>query len=348
MAEFIAEFIFNPFLEGFLTQYCTMFPQLTHCKKIMHEQLASLDAEHSTFFLELFLKSTTPYEKELLAKDCKFFSHPENEFVQHLQINSIWTAALAKEDKENLWGFLVGCYLISQAKVQISPGFIVVMTELLEKQQEQDGELDIPFIQKTTEDLISKIDNKDIQSVVDYTTMFFTHDDTPLFELVPEKYHSMLEILLQLMENKEQQEALTSIATPLLENFTQSLSSDLKLSDLSDADLKDTKKMNSMISLVATSLGKYKPNIEEMMKDPQKAFAEHAPSMFETLQASTGASPVESLVSSFALASGIEMPLSEPTALKDHEELEEREELDTLSEGDLTDGDEYLSDGDLE
>jgi len=286
MSAFIAEHVFNPFLARFLETYCTSFPQCTHCKIALKDQLAVLKPEFVTYFLDLFYDSTAPFESELMAKDDKFFAHPENTFVKHLQINRIWTTELKSTEKDTLWGFLISCYLIAQAKVKLSPKLVDLITTVLQsakKEQDVKQTVDLPFIQEQVQLILSQVDVKEIKVVGDYLTLFFSHEDTPVYELVPEQYHTILRIAIGLMQSPEQQEMLKQLMEPALEGFAQKMETELDITgDLTEEDLKDGKKMKDVFSLLAGSVADY--DLKGMMENPQAALAKHGPALLGKLQ----------------------------------------------------------------
>ena len=324
MALYIVRFLFNPHLEKFLTEYCDSFPELSHCKKNLldnihrinqiaipeliededessddedlgdlynintninkntdknekeEKQVANvnnqdeikkptLTVQEEMFFFDLFIHSCKRFEKELFAKDDNFFEHPENKFVQHMQIKKIFST-LKQEEKDLIWSYLIGLRIISQSLDYLTPKFLKLFSKLTEEsfiEQFQDmnvqtseqllSEKYITIIMSKCGQVMEGLSKKDVAQVLPYFKYFLTHDYSPVWDMFPEDYHEMLEFTIDMIENPESKEQLLGFVKPYLTPMMKKIESKVPISKLKIDDLKKKDTILDLVNMFKTT-----------------------------------------------------------------------------------------------
>jgi hypothetical protein len=322
--QFLSRAIWNSYIHTFITQYCDNFPELTHANTVLKDTLTKLleknlkmqmrevsasddeksdpetdedDRQELVIISQMFIDSFRPFADRLKACDEGLLAESKCVFLQHLQINrKWWNGALDDADKDEIWKFLNGAYLILEIFVCTPPAIMrkleTMVGELFDKVVRKKKEFVKSEFTAAAKTILHDIKTDDIHNMTEYFWEFITSKFTPIYALVPESYHTKIVWLLKAVQLKSGREYLMSHISPLVEDVKKrvgktSLGLDEKEGKIIyDDDLKgdgeDTKEkikkekeriLECIIDAIADVLAKNKGLLKKIVDNPAEGMS---------------------------------------------------------------------------
>jgi hypothetical protein len=250
---------------------------------------------------QLFIDSFSPFEKQLKSCDEKLFLEKKCVFLQHMQLKKVWSSAsMTEDDKKNIWHFLNGAYLILQLLI-VTPKDIVtklekLVSDLFTKVVRNKEKFEKSVFMKSAKTMIHDVETKDISKITDYFWEFISSEFTPIFALLPETYHSKVNIALKIVNSKNGRDYIMKKISPLVNdvkervgstNFEVDEDGNVKYNDgdgkedgkLSVKELENKKRaekeriLECIIDSVASILEKKNDLVKKMIDNPKEGFS---------------------------------------------------------------------------
>lgn len=259
MSTIYIEHVFNPYFEAFLHTYGTAFPMLTHFNQVFRPSFAPQLTKPTETFIRLVYNSCKPLETHLHNKDDKFIFGEGNLFVRHLQLRNVWPK-LPDHQKELLWGFLIGTFLLSQGIEQLSSKTLALLGQyyLDHKDKEPSG---LGEVQTALRELANQVDPKEVSMLGAFVTDLSIHEHTPIYFFIPQNFHAVTAFALKLFKHPDQQKQLSKLFIPRH-----------SAGEFKEEDIQDKKKVKSVIDEAFTQMQSLSTKLgPDALKDPQAA-----------------------------------------------------------------------------
>lgn len=224
--------------------------------------------------------------QKLKSKSIILFKDPSCLFFRHLQIASVWNHWTI-EEKNNFWKWLNGVYLIVQI-FHILPATTLIQLQniirglyqscMVEKQQFNKAQ----FLEDSKK-IIHNLKIDEVTKMTNYFWEFVLSEDTPIFDLMPIKYHDHLKIGLDIVQSDLGRKMLLSQMQPVLKNFEKKLEGsgitvsqedgtlNIVANDSNNEDEERAKKEHllvSVVEVVASVLEEHDDVVQEILSNP--------------------------------------------------------------------------------
>jgi hypothetical protein len=238
MAALIAKECFIPLLQKFLNQICAGFPNETkHCQTTLRDQANQLirwerrltedgkwrttedgdDIWYKTFasdddfvhFMKYMCEQFFPFEEELLdAKiNLKFFRHPENKLIQHMDMSKIWKMA-TPEQRNWIWSQLNMLYLVAVSLRKLPQEVFTHFHRLLDSTTQnlltgRDHGANIRALREQAMQILKEVGKDKFTALITYFFVLLQSPYSPIPELVSPDYRTYALKFLSLLRSPE-------------------------------------------------------------------------------------------------------------------------------------------------
>lgn len=303
MAVLIAKECFVGMFQRFVDQLTMNFPNQTkHCQKYIKEPVdklfkwaprLTLDAkdwvkndkgqilefrtiqgtdDQLLYFMKYLCNQFYPYEDDLLVSEIneKFFQHPQNELLKHLNLHSVWKVARL-DQKQWIWEQMNILYLVAVSLKQLPQEVFVHFHKLLESTTQgllsgQESRFNIKNLRDQALQILKEVGEDKFRVLMRYFFMLLQCPYSPIPELVPVKGRKYAKNFLCLLRSKKGVRIIQKGMTPFLRLAKDEFSIPIEIpneKDLVGTDGKmDEKKVGSA----------FKTFVEKILDQPEEVW----------------------------------------------------------------------------
>ena len=123
--------LFNNVMDAFLMELIEIFPEEIKIK-IEYSLFQTLSAVNCKKIPMDFMKTTIPFLEKICMKDSSFFTGPDRpEFLNRLNIMSIWSDDLSPVTKDSIWRYIALFLSIGSKIVDVSDESKVIIDYII-------------------------------------------------------------------------------------------------------------------------------------------------------------------------------------------------------------------------
>lgn len=248
---------------------------------------------------EMFLNSFKPFHDRIKKCDETIFPDKRCEFARYLELNSKWwpkpgtdKTELVKQDKEDIWHYFNGGYLILEIFVHTPETVIRDLEGLIQDHYNrivrEKKEFDKDKFKKSAYDVLDKLETKNLTTLTKYIRDYIVSPYTPIYDLLPPTYHNKIHTFCSIIKSESGQRFFMSQFAPLMERVKKKVPDSMieiddegnvkygdELKDNNPENIEKRKKerqrlLMGIVDVLAEVIDENKDNLARLSEDPDK------------------------------------------------------------------------------
>jgi len=264
------------------------------------------DNAQLTEIASLFVESFKHFPERLKTCDEKLFIDEKCFFLRHLETYRVWgNERMTEEKKVQFWAALNGAYLILEIILCIPEITMKKLEELISEMFEtmmiKKQEFDKSRFISSAKLIQRQLDKESSSKIARYFWEFITSKFTPIYALVDQEYHYIVQPLLAGVQNERGRNFLLEKISPIVDDVKKRVgktsiiidekTGDVKYDDEGHSDPKAEEKrqqererlLECIIESVADVLSRNKKVVDDLINDHEKGFKSLMKDLIPTL-----------------------------------------------------------------
>lgn len=296
--RFVCRATFNRFFLQFIKELSENFPDCEYLRDTFLPTVVEIagnrgDKECDAFWL--FRNSLRPFHARMKKRDDTLVLEPKCEVFAHMQLSAIFKQlaediasddAEAKQEaieaKAEIWRQINAGYILIEIFDVVPPESVRVVEGLLKEYQHKlrvTNVFDKARFKEAAIEVLYSLDEDYIDRMYTYFFEFIGSANTPVYDLLDEKYHDLASQVFKRFETDEGKSLLFSKITPMVEQVTKSIgpttltnfARDDDKNKLSEAERKEKMRIiMGVLDVVIEALDKNRNIMSEVMQNPRQ------------------------------------------------------------------------------